>query len=133
MKSMEPPSNHLSYQNQMQIPKQLKKLKSLIRQETIVTKGQSTEVIKENVEFAGKGLDEQDKIGLLMWIFHFALGYKHGKPTKFDQSLHANIQHCMRRIHRMDVPPPMVTNFMDQLRLKYKKTNEFAFCPSHHG
>lgn len=131
-KSVKPPSNHLSYHNQRKIPKQLHKLQSLITEEEIQRKGDETVVVKENILFDddGDGINEQDKISLLMWIFQFALGYKHGTPSKFDQSLHANIQHCMRRIHTMVVSPKLAMDFMEKLRVKYKRQMSSHFIRS---
>jgi len=136
-KTVKGPSGHLSYQNQKKIPKHLTKLKQLI--ETVEIKSNRNNnneknkvLLKKNIEFKKKGLEDQEKIDLLIWMFQFALDYKYGRknPSKYDKSLNANIQHIMKHIHIMQVPPKIVTQFMEQLRAKYQKEMSAYFIRS---
>eukprot|EP01084_Bolivina_argentea_P059750 109155_1 len=142
-KKIKEPIGHLSYENQKKIPKQLTKLKKLIDEVEIPIKykqapdgkGKKKKKLrqfKQNIEFKKNALTENEKIDLLIWMFQFALGYKYGKkkPSKYDQSLNANIQHVMKQIHTMQVPPEMVTKFMDKLRIKYNKELSAYFIRS---
>ena len=49
--------------------------------------------------------------------------YKYGwcKPTKYEQSLNGNIQHTMKQIHVLKVPQDLLSQFIQQLRLKYQQ------------
>ena len=59
---------------------------------------------------------------LLHWIWKFAIRYKYGskEPTKYDQSLNANIQHAMKQVHELKIPPKMVNDFIQELRNQSK-------------
>ncbi len=119
------PSGHLSYPKQKKIPKLLTKLKLLIEEEEIWGKenGKKKVKIKQNINFSKDCLCEQDKIDLLIFLFQFALRYKYGKkkPSKYDQSLNANIQHIMRIVHKVKTPPKLFSEFMNQLRIKFNR------------
>eukprot|EP01084_Bolivina_argentea_P268070 455222_1 len=93
-KRMIQPGNHTSYEKQKQSPKHLNQLKELVDEVEIKSKKSSEIMYKQNVEFKNKDLSETNKIDLLIWIFECALAYKYGpkKPSKYEQSLNANLQ-----------------------------------------
>lgn len=139
------PIGHLSYAKQKKIGRQLTKLKTLIDEVEIKPKKNDQPKLfdvskkkkpmrkfKQNIEFKKDSLKDNEKIDLLVWMFEFALSYKYGKtkPTKYDQSLNANIQHVMKQIHTMQVPPKIVTEFMEELRRKYEKELSAYFIRS---
>ena len=121
------PCGHRSYQEQLKIPKFLTKLKFLTTEVKIIpnhNNNSKQNKIKQNVDFGKEGLPKQEKIELLIWIFNFAKEYKYSqkRPSKYDQSLNANIQHVMKQIHEVCVPPNIVVEFMQQLRLTSQET-----------
>ena len=81
------PSDDPLYEYQFTIPKNLTKLKQLVKAVKINKNSNNTKKvkIKQDVDFGYdvKGLDKQQKIVPLIWMFEFAQNYKYGhkKPS----------------------------------------------------
>lgn len=112
------PPGHRSFQQQVEIPRHLNNLQLLIGREAAAD-GR----LKENVEFKLDKVSQPDKLALLLFIFRFALEFKFGrkKPSKFDQTLDANLQHVLKSIHEMRVPPALARAFVEQVHQAFKK------------
>jgi len=111
------PSGQMSYDEQMKIPAYLTRLQQLITEDEV-----RPNVVKKNVDFdtTKTTLSDEEKIDLLRWLYVFAMRYRN-KPSKFEQSLNANIQHIMKCIHKMFVSSKMVQRLMLELHSKRKE------------
>merc|ERR1719334_908441 len=137
-KQQKGPPGHRSLMQQMEIPRHLNNLQRLIKGEEVLSmrRGRKKVVVKDNVEFGleleQNAMSDEDKMGLLLFIFNFALNWMYGrrKPSKFDQTLNANIQHVLKRVHEMRVPTPLATAFLEQVRTTFKKDMPTYFIRS---